>query len=68
MEADSLTPVQYQAALQRQETIDNKIAVTQAYSDASQQSGGNILVPNTIGDAAYQAAAAVASGELSEAL
>ena len=54
-----LTLAQYDAALQRQETINNKIAVSLAYSNASQQPGGTILDPQTVGDAAFQAAIAV---------
>ena len=45
--------------MQRQEAIDNKIAVSLDYSNASQQAGGSILVAHTVGDAAYQAATAV---------
>jgi len=54
-----LTDAQWQAAVQRQETIDNKIAVSLDYSNASQQSGGSILVAHTVGDAAYQAATTI---------
>jgi hypothetical protein len=54
-----LTDAQWLAAEQRQETIDNKIAVSLDYSNASQQAGGSILVAHTVGDAAYQAATAV---------
>jgi hypothetical protein len=36
--------VQWQAVVQQEETIDNKIAVTLALSNASQQPGGSILV------------------------
>ena len=57
-----LTTAQYQAAQQRQETIDNKIAVSLSYSNASQQPGGSILVPHTIGDAAYEAAVTILQG------
>ena len=53
-----LTSAQLSAAEQRQETIDNKIAVSLAYSNASQPADGAILDPHTIGDAAYQAATA----------
>jgi hypothetical protein len=55
----SLTPAQLLAAEQRQETINNKIAVSLAYSNASQGPGGAILDPQTIGDAAYVAATTV---------
>jgi hypothetical protein len=54
-----LTPAQFQAAVQRQDTIDNKIAVSLAYANASEQTGGAILIPQTVGDAAYQASATV---------
>jgi hypothetical protein len=57
-----LTPAQFTAAVQRQDTLDNKVAVSLAYSNASQQANGAILVPHTIGDAAYQAAIAVLQG------
>jgi len=48
------TTAQYQAGLVRQATID-KIAVSLAYLNTSQQAGGNILDPHTIGDSAYNA-------------
>ena len=54
-----LTDAQWQAAVQRQEAIDNKIAVSLDYSNASQQAGGSILVAHTVGDAAYQAATTI---------
>jgi len=54
-----LTDAQWQAAVQRQETIDNKIAVSIAYTNASQQPGGSILVAHTVGDAAFQAATTI---------
>jgi hypothetical protein len=54
-----LTDAQWLAAEQRQETIDNKIAVSLDYSNASQQPGGSILVAHTVGDAAYQAATTI---------
>ncbi len=49
------TTAQYQAGLVRQATIDNKIAVSLACLNASQQAGGSILDPHTIGDSAYNA-------------
>jgi hypothetical protein len=55
----TLTPAQLTAAEQRQAVIDNKIAVSLAYSNASQGPGGAILDPQTIGDAAYVAATAI---------
>ena len=57
-----MTAAQLLAAEQRQETIDNKIAVSLAYSNASQQPGGAILVPQPVGDAAFQAATTVLQG------
>ena len=54
-----LTTDQYQAALLRQATIENKIAVSLAFSNASSLPGGGILDPHTVGDTAYQAAIAV---------
>ena len=57
-----LTDAQWQAAVQRQEAIDNKIAVSLDYSNASQQPGGSILVAHTVGDPAYQAATTVLQG------
>jgi autotransporter-associated beta strand protein len=57
-----LTDAQWQAAVQRQEAIDNKIAVSLDYSNASQQPGGSILVVHTVGDTAYQAATTVLQG------
>jgi hypothetical protein len=62
-----LTPAQLLAAEQRQETIDNKIAVSLAYSNTSQLSGGTILDPHTIGDTAYQAAITAIHGVTSVA-
>jgi len=44
-----LTDAQWQAAVQRQEAIDNKIAVSLDYLNASQQAGGSILVAHTVG-------------------
>jgi probable HAF family extracellular repeat protein len=61
-----LTAAQYQDALTRQATIDNKIAVSIAYSNASQQPGGSIFDPNSVGDAAYNAAITVLQGVTSD--
>jgi hypothetical protein len=36
--------------------------VSEAYSNASQQPGGSILVAQTVGDAAYEAATTVLQG------
>ena len=58
----TLTPDQLLAAEQRQEGINNKIAVSLAYSNASQGPGGAILDPQTIGDAAFQAATKILQG------
>ena len=60
--APGYTAAQWQAVVQRQETIDNKIAVSVAYSNASQGPGGSILVAHTIGDAAFQAATTILQG------
>jgi hypothetical protein len=57
-----LTDAQWLAAEQRQETIDNKIVVSEYLSNASQQSGGNILIAQNVGDPAYQAATTVLQG------
>jgi hypothetical protein len=54
-----LTDAQWQAAVQRQEAIDNKIAVSLDYSNASQQAGGSILISHIAGDSAYQAATTI---------
>jgi len=42
--------------------VDNKIAVSLAFSNASQQPSGNILIAHTVGDAAFNAATAVIQG------
>ena len=60
--ATGLTAAQLLAADQRQAAVDNKIAVSLALSNASQQAGGNILVVQTVGDAAYEAATTVIQG------
>jgi hypothetical protein len=57
-----LTPAQLLAADQRQAAVDNKIAVSLALSNASQQAGGSILVVHTVGDAAFEAASTVIQG------
>ena len=54
-----LTTAQYQDAQTRQATINDKIAVSLAYSNASQQTGGSILDAHSVGDAAYNAAVTV---------
>jgi hypothetical protein len=54
-----LTAAQYQQAQTREAAIDDKIAVSLAYSNISQQTGGTILDAHTVGDAAYNAAVAV---------
>ena len=53
------TAAQWQAVVQRQETIDNKIAVSLFLSTASEGPGGSILVAHTVGDAAFQAATTI---------
>jgi hypothetical protein len=60
--AAGLTATQLLAATQRQEAVDNKIAVSLALSNASQQAGGSILVVHTVGDAAYEAATTLIHG------
>jgi len=57
-----LTDAQSLAAEQRQETIDNNVAVSLGYSNASQQPGGSILDVQTVGDLAYEAATTVLQG------
>ncbi len=57
-----LTAAQYQDALTRQASINDKIAVSLAYSIASQQTGGSILDAHSVGDAAYNAAITVIQG------
>ncbi len=53
-----LTIAQYQAAVQRQATFDNKLAVSDMYAYFSMQPGGAILDAHTTTDAAYAAATA----------
>jgi hypothetical protein len=60
--ATGLTAAQLLSATQRQEAVDNKIAVSLALSNASQQAGGSILVVHTVGDAAYEAATTLIHG------
>jgi probable HAF family extracellular repeat protein len=57
-----LTDAQWQDALTREAAINDKIAVSLAYSNASQQTGGSILDAHSVGDAAYNAAVAVIQG------
>jgi hypothetical protein len=57
-----LTADQYAAAVQRQEAIIDKIEVSIAYLNASQQPGGNILVAHSVTDAAFQASVTVLQG------
>ena len=61
-----LTDQQWTDALTRQETISNKIAVSLAYANASQQASGAILIPQAAGDAAYHAAILVLQGVTSD--
>jgi probable HAF family extracellular repeat protein len=60
--AAGYTDAEWLAAQQRQETTDNKVAVSLAYSNASQQPGGTILDAVTVTDAAFQAATRVIEG------
>jgi hypothetical protein len=62
----NLTAAQYQQAQTRQAAIDDKIAVSLAYLNASQQTGGTILDAHTVGDAAYNAAVAIIQGVTSD--
>ncbi len=61
-----LTAAQYQEAVTRQAIINDKIAVSLAYLDASQQPNGGILDVASVGDAAYNAAVAVIQGVTSD--
>ena len=61
-----LTDAQWQDALTRQAAINDKIAVSLAYSNASQQPGGSILDAHSVGDAAYNAAVTVIQGVTSD--
>ena len=61
-----LNTAQYQAALVRQATIDDKIAVSLAFLNASQLTGGSILDAHSVGDAAYNAAVTVLQGVTSD--
>jgi len=56
------TDAEWLAAQQRQETTDNKVAVSLAYSNASQQPGGTILDAVTVTDAAFLAATRAIEG------
>jgi len=53
-----LTTAQYQAAVQRQATFDNKLAVSDMYAYFSMQPNGAILDAHTTTDAAFAAATA----------
>ena len=61
-----LTAAQYKQAQTRQAAIDDKIAVSLAYSNISQQTGGSILDAASVGDAAYAAAVTVIQGVTSD--
>ena len=61
-----LTDQQWADALTRTETISNKIAVSLAYANASNGTGGSILIPAAVGDAAYNAAIKVLQGVTSD--
>ena len=50
----------------REAAINDKIAVSLAYSNISQQTGGSILDAHSVGDAAYNAAVAVIQGVTSD--
>ena len=66
IETAAASPLRNGGALPRQATIDDKIAVSLAYSSASQQTGGTILDAQTIGNAAYKAAIAMIQGVTSD--
>jgi len=51
-----LTTAQYQAGVQRQTSLDNKLAVSEMYASFSTQTGGTILDAHTTTDAAFAAA------------
>jgi hypothetical protein len=61
-----LTAAQYQQAQTREAAINDKIAVSLAYSNASQQTGGSILDAHSVGDAAFNASVAVIQGVTSD--
>jgi hypothetical protein len=61
-----LTLAQYQDAQTRQATINDIIAVSLGYLNASQQASGGILNAQSVGDAAYNAAVAVIHGVTSD--
>ena len=61
-----LTPDQLLAAEQRQEGVNNKIAVSLAYLNASQQPGGSILNAHSVGDVAFNASVTVMQGVTSD--
>jgi hypothetical protein len=56
------TDAEWLAAQHRQETIDNKIAVSLGFSNASQQPGGTILNAVSVTDAAFQASTRAIQG------
>ncbi len=64
-----LTDQQWEDAVTRTETINNKIAVSIAYELASQEPDGAILIPHAAGnDPAYQAAIRAIQGVTADGL
>lgn len=63
-----LTDQQWNDALLRTQTIENKIAVSIGYMQASQQASGAILNPATVNDPAYLAAIQAIQGVTSDGL
>jgi probable HAF family extracellular repeat protein len=61
-----LTAAQYQEAQTRQATINDIIAVSLGYLNASQLQSGSILNAQSVGDAAYNASVAVIHGVTSD--
>ncbi len=61
-----LTAAQYQDALTRQAIINDKIAVSLAYLNASQQPGGSILDAHNVGGDAFNASVTVMQGVTSD--
>src|SRR5262249_6921190 len=57
-----LTHAQWQGGLDRPAATNDRIVVSPHSSDASQRSGGSILDPKNVGDAAYNAAINVLHG------
>lgn len=63
-----MTDQQWNDAVLRTQTIDNKVATSIGYFLASQQPDGALLNPAAVGDAAYQAAIRAIQGVTSDVL